>query len=126
MSTVEAARETERKAKEAARLKDRRYLIVSNLLNGVPDWQIAQAHHIEVRDVNIIMRQAMNKVRNYLFRLCKPPIPCDTLVDARKNRINILAILPKLNLDAEPRFNRIIDEIVNANNCESALNDLRR
>jgi len=118
--------EQDKAAKEAARLNDERYLIVKNLLNDVPEWQVAQCFRRDIKDVREIFRYVMAKVNNYLFALCKPPIACETISDAKRSRANILAILPKLNLDVRPKFSRIVSEAVTPSNYESAVNDIRR
>jgi len=111
----------------ASRLKDSRVLMVMNLLNGVPAWQIGLTYHMDASEVEAIFRFAMSKVKDYLFRKCKPPIFCDTLEEAKKDRVNIIAILPKLNLDKEPEYKRIVTEKVTDGNTQSMINDnLRR
>jgi hypothetical protein len=118
--------EEERARIVAARLKDSRVLIVSNLLNGLPAWQIAQSFHTDVKEIDAIFKFVTNKVKNYLFRLCKPPIACDTVEQAKRDRINLLAILPKLNLDSRAEFANIVSETLTANNCKSIVNDILR
>ena len=118
--------EEERRARESARLKDRRVLIVGNLLNGLPEWKIAEAYRCDVAEVNAVFRHAMNKLKNYLFRLRKPPIICDTIAEAKLSRAIIMGILPKLNLDSEPVFSRIIHETINGYNYKDAMHELRR
>ena len=110
----------------ASRARDSRVLIVSNLLNGQTDWKVAQAFRVDVKDVKATFDYVMRKLREYLFRQCKPPIMCDTLENAKKDRVNILAILPKLNLDKEPEYKNIVNETVSTNNYKSAMHDLRR
>ena len=110
----------------AARLKERRVLIVSNLLNGVPDWKLAEQYKIDPAEVTLIFKQVMSKVRDYLFRYCKPPIACNTLEEAKLNRINLLAILPKINLDKETGYKDIVNETVTSQNYKSAVNDILR
>jgi len=107
----------------AERLKDSRVQVVSNLLNGLPAWQVAKAFHLDAKEVESIFKFAMSKVKDYLFRYCKPPIFCDTVEQARKDRINILAILPKLNLDKEPEFKNIVIEKVTDKNHKSIIHD---
>ncbi len=107
----------------AARLKDSRVLIVNNLLNGVPVWVVARSFHIEAKEVESIFTFAMTKVKDYLFRYCKPPIFCETIEEARKDRVNILAVLPKLNLDKEPEYKKIVTEKVTERNHKSIIND---
>jgi hypothetical protein len=96
----------------AARLNDERALIFANLLNGVPEWQVARDFHKSVPDVMHIFRFILRKIKSRRLERTEPPIVGHTIEEARKQRIACLTILPKLNLDRDPRYKDVFHEPV--------------
>jgi|ERR1017187_5934040 hypothetical protein len=96
----------------AARLQDERALIFRNLLNGVPAWQCARDFHKSEPDVMNIFRFILRKIRSRRLERMEPPIVGNTIEEVRKQRIACLTILPKLNLDRDPRYKDVLHEKV--------------
>jgi hypothetical protein len=97
-------------AKMAARLKDERVMIFSNLMNGVPEWKIAEQFHMSVPDVMNIFRFVLRKIRSRRLERMEPPIVGESIVEIRRQRITVLTLLPKLNLDKEPLYSKVMHE----------------
>jgi hypothetical protein len=96
----------------AARLHDERALIFTNLMNGVPVWQVARDFHKGEPDVMNIFRFILRKIRSRRLERMEPPIMGNTIDEVRKQRIACLTILPKLNLDRDPRYKDVLHENV--------------
>lgn len=97
----------------AERLKDERALIFSNLLNGVPVWQVARDFHkSSEQEVMDIFRFILRKIRSRRLERMEPPIVGDTIEEIRRQRIACLTALPKLNLDKDPRYKNVMHETV--------------
>ena len=96
----------------AARLNDERALIFTNLLNGVPVWQVARDFHRSEPDVMHIFRFIVRKIRSRRLERMEPPIVGNTIDEVRRQRIVCLTILPKLNLDRDPRYKDVFHEPV--------------
>ena len=85
-----------------------RKLIFGNLLNGVAPAQVAQAFHkASEKEVMQDFAYVALKIKCYAFQRAMPYIPCDTVAEAMQNKILILGILDKLNLDVLPVFSSI-------------------
>lgn len=115
----------EQKVKAEARLKDNRALIYKNLLNGVPLWLIMQHCQMSEKDVMGVFDYVSRKIRDYLFRKCKPAIPCENIAIAQRSRLKLLAVLPNLNLDVEPTYRDIHHETVTPDNIDRKFRELR-
>jgi hypothetical protein len=100
----------------AARLNDERALIFTNLLNGVPVWQVARDFHRSEPDVMHIFRFIVRKIRSRRLERMEPPIVGNTIDEVRRQRIACLTILPKLNLDKDPRYKDVFHETVDIKN----------
>jgi hypothetical protein len=104
----------ERQAKDAAimaaRLKDERVMIFANLMNGVPEWKIAEQFHKSVPDVMHIFRFILRKIRSRRLERMEPPIVGNSLAEIRRQRITVLTLLPRLNLDKEPHYSNVMHE----------------
>lgn len=101
---------------------DNRALIFANLLNGVSAAQVAQAFHKQSEDeVLQIFGFILRKIKSYCFLRARqknalPLIIANDVKTAQKYRLTCLSVLPKLNIDKEPQFRDIHNEIVNHDN----------
>lgn len=77
-------------------------LAFSNLLNGVPDWQVARDMRLTGEEVKEAFEFVRDKVKSYCFERRMPPTPCETVEEAKRNRMVLLNLLRKLNLDKPP------------------------
>jgi hypothetical protein len=96
----------------AARLRDERALIFTNLMNGIPVWQVARDFRKSEPDVMHIFRFILRKIRSRRLERMEPPIVGNTIDEVRRQRISCLTILPKLNLDRDPRYKDVLHENV--------------
>lgn len=107
---------------------DTRALIFSNLLNGVPLGQVAQAFHKTESEINQIFSFVLRKIKSYCFvrqtQKAYPTITASTLEDAKKYRLTCLEVLPKLNLDKDSQFKDIQTELVTPDNALSIARNL--
>jgi hypothetical protein len=92
------------------RLKDDRALIFSNLLNGVPVWQVCRDFHRTESDVMNIFRFILRKIKSRRLERMEPPIVGNAISEIQKQRIAVLTILPKLNLDKDPLYKNVFHE----------------
>jgi len=85
-----------------------RELIFINLLNGVPIADIAKAYNkqTEMQVMEDFYFVAL-KIRNYMFKRAMPFIPLDTVSEAMQNKLLVLDLLTKVNLDILPEFSKI-------------------
>jgi hypothetical protein len=109
-------------ARMAARLQDERALIFTNLMNGVPVWQVARDFHRSEPDVMHIFRFILRKIRSRRLERMEPPIMGNTIDEVRRQRIACLTILPKLNLDRDPRYKDVLHEPVDLKNDGTVRN----
>jgi hypothetical protein len=107
------------------RRRDKRAMIFANLLNGVPLWIVKQHFEMSDDDVMRVFNFVVEKLKSYLFTHQLPPIPCDSISEAQKNRILLLQLLPKLNLD-KPPTRRVKHETINPTNIESAFRGVKQ
>lgn len=97
----------------ASELATERKLIFLNLLNGVPVAQVAQAFHRQTeKEVMDDFRFVALKIKAYAFQRVMPYIPLESVAEAQANKIQILGILEKVNLDVLPVFSSIKAELV--------------
>jgi hypothetical protein len=90
---------------------DERALIFKNLLCGVPVWEVARAFHKNTEgEVMAAFNFVLKKAKSYCFERKMPPIFADSVEDAKKHRIVLLTVLPKLNLNKEAKFSKIFNE----------------
>jgi hypothetical protein len=93
-------------------------LVFSNLLNGVPRWQVARDLHLENHEVADAFNFVLAKVKSYCFQRNMPAIIGDNEAEvAKHHRIACLTILPNLNLDKAPAIGKIITEKVTGSNA---------
>jgi hypothetical protein len=92
------------------RLKDDRALIFTNLLNGVPAWQVARDFHRSEPDVMNIFRFILRKIKSRRLERMEPPIVGNSISEIQRQRISVLTILPKLNLDKDPLYKDVFHE----------------
>jgi len=91
-------------------LATERKLIFTNLLNGVPLAEVAQAFNKQSEaEVVESFRFVALKIRGYIFQRAMPHVPCDTVAEAMQNRLLLMGILEKLNLETLPAFAKITD-----------------
>lgn len=107
---------------------DERVLIFQNLLNGVPAAQVARDFHKQSEEeVMRIFSSVLRKIKSYVFQRRLPIIGASTLVEIRsKYKMTCLGILPKLNLDKEPKHPNIITEVLTVDNAESVVREIAR
>jgi hypothetical protein len=94
------------------RLKDERALIFTNLLNGVPVWQVARDYHRTNDEVMDVFNFVMRKIRSWCIERMERPILGTTIEEIQKSRRRCLAALPLLNLDKDPRYGKVLHEPV--------------
>jgi hypothetical protein len=97
------------------RLKDERVLIFTNLMNGVPDWQVARDFHKSLPDVMQIKSRRLERM--------EPPIIGNSISEIQRQRITVMTILPKLNLDKDPLYRNVLHEPVEIKNDGSIRNE---
>ncbi len=83
---------------------NQRFIIFSNILNKVPLENIAKAFNKSESEIKSDFAFITNKIKNYCFKNNMPPIFCDTVPEAQKNRHAIFEILHLINLDKKPEF----------------------
>ena len=90
----------------AMREKDERVLIYANLLNGAHVLQLMKAFQKSEKEIMDIFRHVSQKIFEYVFVRKLPPVYCDCIAVAQKNRSNILPLLVKINLDKPSTVSR--------------------
>lgn len=123
MTEVTAEELARQKAIMEARLKDERVLIFTNLMNGVPDWKVAEQFHKSLPDVMAIFRFIVRKIRSRRLERMEPPIIGNSIPEIQRQRITVLSILPKLNLDRDPRYKDVRHESMEVKNDGSIRNE---
>jgi hypothetical protein len=93
-----------------ARLQDSRALIFTNLLNGVPVWQVCRDFRKSESDVMNIFRFILRKIKSRRLERMEPPIVGNSIREIQTQRITVLTILPKLNLDKDPLYKDVLHE----------------
>jgi hypothetical protein len=68
-------------------------LLIRNLLNGVPEADAARASDLSEADARDVFREAMRRVSEYRLVHCVPFFPCDSLIEARREREKVLDVL---------------------------------
>lgn len=106
----------------ASRLLDSRALIFTNLMNGVPVWQVCRDFRKSEPDVMNVFRFVLRKIRSRRLERMEPPIIGNTIDEVRRQRIVCLTILPKLNLDRDPRYKDVLHEPVDLKNDGTVRN----
>jgi len=108
---TEEAGQAQRRAIMATRLNDERAIIFSNLLNGVPVWQVARDFHKQADgEVQRIFDFILAKIKSYCFERKLPPVLGSTVAEVRQYKAICFEILPKINLDKEPMYGKIFEE----------------
>ena len=112
----------------AERMMDDRALIFGNLLKGVSAQELARTFHRTENEVQQIFNFILRKIRSRRLERMEPAIPGNTLEELRRpamrgSRIAFLEILPKLNLDKDPTFKRIMHEEIEMKNDGSMRNE---
>ena len=96
-----------------SQLATERKLIFTNLLNGVPIEQVAQNFHRQTeKEVMEDFRFVVLKIKCYAFQRVMPYIPMETVAEARTNKLQLLALVEKLNLDVLPVYSSIYTQPV--------------
>jgi hypothetical protein len=107
---------------------DDRALIFSNLLNGVPLWQVARDFHKTESEVNYTFAFILRKIKSYCFlrqaQRAYPPIMASTVEEAKKYRLTCFSVLPKLNLEKSAQFKDINNETVTPDNVMAIAKNL--
>lgn len=99
-------------------------MIFANLLNGVPMEQICKDYNRSESEVMNIFSFVLRKVKSYCFERSAtkdalPMITAATLDEAKKHRLTCLTVLPKLNLNKDPKYRDIQIENVTPDNLMS-------
>lgn len=74
-------------------MREQEKLVVANLLNGLAPERVAQDLHLDPGTVQAVFAEAMRRVAEYVLVHCVPFFPCQSLAEARRNRLRILEIL---------------------------------
>lgn len=109
-------------ALKQARLQDNRALIFTNLLNGVPVWQVCRDFHKTESEVMNIFRFILRKIKSRRLERMEPPIIGNSIAEIQRQRITVLTILPKLNLDKDPLYKDVLHEAVDIKNDGTVRN----
>jgi hypothetical protein len=104
---------------------DKRAVIYANILNAVPVWVIKQHFEMSEEDVMRLFRFVSSKLKSYIFERKLPPILCDSISDAQRNKILLLQLLPKLNLD-KPPAKKVNIEHIDQRDLEGAFRGINR
>ncbi len=92
-----------------------RKLIFANLLNGNDLTAVARVYHKSPKEIEQDFQYISQKIQSYAFERRMPYIACSTIFQARQNRIVLLELLEKINLDVTPVYSRITtSEVKNA------------
>lgn len=92
---------------EQSRLRDDRAMIFTNLLNGATIQQVGKAFNRKSEDdVLQVFFYILLKIKVYLFARCQPMPLCSSISEAQKEKVMLLGILPKLNLDLDPKLKK--------------------
>ena len=91
-------------------------LIFSNLVNGIPLMEVARAFKKSPREIQDDFQFVSQKIQSYAFERRMPYIACDTIGRARLNRLILLDLLEKINLEVLPKYKKITtNEVSHAN-----------
>lgn len=105
-------------------MQDNQKIIFSNLINGVPVPQVAQAFHTTENEVMRVFSFVLRKIKNYIFLRQLPMIVASDIESARRYQITCLQVLPKLNLSKEPEYRDIQVEVVGPDNMMTVARNL--
>ena len=95
-------------------------LIFSNLLNGNPVLAVARVYRKSTKEIDDDFQFVSQKIQSYCFERRMPYIACDTIARARQNRMVLLDILGKVNLDILPIYKKItVNEVCHADDLRS-------
>ena len=90
-----------------------RKLIFTNLLNGCNTQAVAAAFQKSEKEITDTFKFVVQKIKSYLFERDLLIFPCDTVDDARKNRLSFLETVEKVNLATQPKFKIITQSAEN-------------
>lgn len=118
IETAEEAATREAAAQKAAetaalmekRQRDERVLIYRNLLNGIPVWRLMEMFHKSEKEVMDIFIFVSRRLREYCFKRRMPTVFCDCIATAQKEKMALLPLLTKLNLDKQPLMGKMVQE----------------
>jgi hypothetical protein len=68
-------------------------LLIRNLLNGVAIADAARASGMTEGEAGLAFAEAMRRVAEYQLVHCVPYTPCESLSEARRNRVRVLEML---------------------------------
>lgn len=120
---------------------DMQKLIFANLLNGVPEQQVAATFKISPEEVQRTFMDVLRKVKSYCFKRNRgcvetipgtdtkvlramPMIAASTLEEAKKFRVPCLAALPHIRLDKADVYKDIQHETVTPDNAMQIARNL--
>jgi hypothetical protein len=86
---------------------DRRKLVFTNLVNGVPVPSVMEALYLSEKEVMDDFWFVARKIRSYRFERGKPLLPIDSIVQARNQRIELLLTMSRLNLETPAAYRQI-------------------
>jgi len=82
-------------------------LMFTNLLNGVSVERLAIDFERSPSEIHGYFRAVTLKIRSYCFIRNMPFIPCESIALARQNRLALLTLLDKVNLNKAADYSRI-------------------
>lgn len=88
---------------------ERRQLVFTNLLNGLPVHVVMESFRLSEADVMADFHFVIAKIRSYRFERSIPLTPIGSIDQARAERVALLDTMRKCNLDKLPRYSRIVD-----------------
>ena len=99
-------------------------LIFSNLIKGVPLQQVAREFKLSEEEILRVFSFVLRKIKSYVFLRQQPMVIAHDIATAQKYRLICLRVLPNLNLEKEPQFKDIQNELVNDDNVMSVARNL--
>lgn len=87
---------------------ERRKLVFTNLLNGLPVASITATFHLSEAEVMADFKFVMQKLRSYRFERAMVPVEGETIQLAIHHKVEHLYTLTRLNLEKPAAFARIV------------------
>lgn len=81
---------------------ERRRLVFTNLVNGLPVARVMEAFKLSEKEVLVDFAFVSLKLRSYRFERAMPILKCSTIAEARDYRLDCLWTLQRCNLDKLP------------------------
>jgi len=97
-------------ALKEARENDDRVLIFSNLLNDVSIEKVCKTYRRSESEVMDIFRFILRKIKSRRLERMEPMIVGNSIKEIKRQRLVVLPLLHKLNLDKDPLYKNVIHE----------------